>query len=94
MGLEKRSTAFRLSEDTLNELAAIQKAFSPFAEDRSSTLRIVIRVLYSILFTPATLNEILMVCQRLQSVTSQYDGQMQFRFPGQVSLTPRFGRLQ
>jgi len=44
MGIEKRNTAFRLSAEDLQDLADIQSAFSPFLEDRSSTVRALIKL--------------------------------------------------
>lgn len=44
MGIEKRNTAFRLSAEDLQDLADIQTAFSPFLEDRSSTVRALIKL--------------------------------------------------
>lgn len=91
MGVWKQHTTFRFSEETLMQIDQIKAAFSPFAEDRSSTLRIIVHVLYSILFTPTTLQEVLMVCQRLQKATLCNADQMQFRFPAHIDMRPRIG---
>lgn len=92
MGICKQHATFRFSEETLMQIDRIREAFSPFAEDRSSTLRIIVHVLYSILFTPTTLQEVLLVCQRLQEATKQHSDQMTLRFPG-MSIKPKFGRV-
>jgi hypothetical protein len=90
MGLEKRSTTFRFSDETLRELGALQIVFAPFAEDRSSTLRIVIALVYALIFTPSTIRDLFHVLQHLQRSTSQYS-QLDIQFPpaiGDVRLRP------
>jgi hypothetical protein len=80
MGVEKKSITFRLSEQTLIKLDAIRGAFDPFAEDRSSTLRIVISIMYALLFTPAILVDFRALLQRLHRNTLQ-DNVVQLRLP-------------
>jgi hypothetical protein len=88
MGLEKRCTTFRLSEETLEELEQIQRAFFPFAEDRSSTLRITVRLVFALIFTPMTMADLMWVLQRLHRNTSQYE----FQFVHPVARHTWIGR--
>lgn len=92
MGLEKKNTTFRFSEETLMELHQLQKVLWPFAEDRSSTLRIVIKIMYALIFTPATLRDALDLLQLIHRNTLQ-DSQLPLKFPpssGGPLLRPRF----
>jgi hypothetical protein len=71
---------FRLGDDDLSKIDKIQQALSPFTEDRTSTLRVIIRIVWALIFTPGTLKEVVQVLQRLQSRTSEH-GQMAIHFP-------------
>lgn len=93
MGLTKTHHTFRFSEETLMQIDAIKSALSPFAEDRSSTLRIIVQVVYALIFTPATLADALDAMQRLHGHTLSYNGQMAFHFEGQ-GFRPRLGASQ
>jgi hypothetical protein len=80
MGETKQHLTFRFSEDTLKQLAELQDAFWPFAEDRASTLRIIVQLVYALLFTPATLRDLLAVLQRLHCSTLSHT-QLTIDFP-------------
>lgn len=73
MGLEKQHVTFRFAEETLMQIDEIKNAFGPLVEDRSHALRVIVRILHSILFTPANLKEVLMICQRLQKAISSHE---------------------
>jgi hypothetical protein len=70
MGEEKKATSFRLSEETLRQIDHIKQAFHPFCEDRSSTLRLIVNIMYAIIFTPTTLRDVVDVLQRVHRTTS------------------------
>jgi hypothetical protein len=88
MGMEKKTTSFRLSPETLAQIGEIQNALAPFIEDRSQAMRFVVGMVYAMIFTPWRLEALLDNMQRLLCTTSQ--SQMRFRFPGVVSLRPTF----
>jgi hypothetical protein len=91
MGVHKQHVTFRFAETTLKELDEIQRTLSPFAEDRSSTLRIIVKLMYALLFTPMTIKDLVHVLQRLQSDTSSHS-QLWIQFPEiGIALRPRFG---
>lgn len=80
MGLEKKTTSFRMSPRTLEQLSELQSGFSPLVEDRSSTLRLVINFVWGMFFSPHTLQAMSEKFQRLLRMTSQCDPQMRLTF--------------
>ena len=78
------------------QIDEIKCAFHPFCEDRSSTLRLIVNLMYSIIFTPTTLRDVIATMQRIQRGTS-YDNQLKLSFPPAVgqSFFPKInGGLQ
>lgn len=88
MGEYKKPCTLRLCSETEKMLDRLQEAFTPFVEDRSSTVRLLIRILFALVFTPVTLRDVLSICQRIQEHTLPYR-QLKFEFE-QQSLRPRF----
>lgn len=83
MGETKRHVTFRLAEDDLVKIDRIQQALHPFAEDRTSTLRVIIKIVWSLIFTPGTLADLVEVLQRLRSHTLAHK-QLEIRFPAAI----------
>jgi hypothetical protein len=93
MGLEKRTTSFRMSPQTLSQLGEIQSSLAPITEDRSSTLRLIINFIYSIFFSPQTLQAVLERLQRLLRITSDCDSQMWLTFSEEPFPSPKQATL-
>lgn len=95
MGIEKRNTAFRLSAEDLQDLADIQTAFSPFLEDRSSTVRALIKLgkaaVKAMLSMPHTLQGPADPLQLLLRLTLFYGGGNASRLPAQSALEEGVG---
>lgn len=101
MGMEKKPTSFRLSAETLVQIDNIKQAFHPFCEDRSSTLRLIVNIVYAIIFTPTTLRDVVEVMQRVHRVTSCDEvardvTQLLIHFPAHdgYSFRPKIGNYQ
>lgn len=91
MGIHKKHRTYRFPEETLTMLAKIQSAFSLFAEDESSTLRICVRIVYALLFTPMTVLDVFDAIQRLRCPTLCHT-QLSIEFPpveNVVSFRPK-----
>jgi hypothetical protein len=84
MGIERRTTSWRPSDETRMQLKCIQMFLSPMAETVSDTLRIVIDLVYRWFFTPGTLQGMVETLQGLLRNTSQCatpDAQLALAFP-------------
>src|SRR5438477_11544124 len=90
MGIEKRNTAFRLSAEDLQDLADIQTAFAPCLEDRSCTVRALIKLgklaVKVMLSMPHTLQAPADPLQLLLRLTLFYGGGNASRLPAQGAL--------
>jgi hypothetical protein len=84
MGIEKRPTTVRLSEEEFGMFERIQKAFHPFVTNFSQTVLLCGRLVWYMLTTKGILSEFVQICQSIQGTTS-YDPlaekQLTFRFP-------------
>jgi hypothetical protein len=84
MGIERKTTSWRPSDETRMQLKAIQVLLAPMAETVSDTLRIVIDLVFRWFFTPGTLQGIVATLQGLLRNASQcapQHPQMAFAFP-------------
>ena len=72
MAIPDRNINFRETEDTLEELQAIQQLFHPYLPDRSATLRWIIRKFWEVLFTDTNLIDVLKQWQVIHGNTSQH----------------------
>jgi hypothetical protein len=94
MGIERKTTSWRPSDETRMQLRAIQTFLSPMAVTVSDTLRIIIDLVFRWFFTPGTLQGMVETLQGLLRNSSQCAPQMQLAFafppdPDRV-FRPRF----
>ena len=88
MGVSDKNVNFRASEQTLNEIADIQKLFHPFLPDRSGTLRWIVRTMWQLLFTDRKLIELFREWQVISGNASQHVQQLSIKFPPAVGANP------
>jgi hypothetical protein len=84
MGIEKRPTTVRLSEEEFGMFERIQKAFHPFVTNFSQTVLLCGRLVWYMLTTKGILSEFVQICQSIQGTTSYAplaEKQLAFRFP-------------
>jgi hypothetical protein len=84
MGIERKTTSWRPSDETRMQLKCIQVFLSPMAETVSDTLRIVIDLVFRWFFTPGTLQGLVETLQGLLRNASQrapLQCQLAFAFP-------------
>lgn len=94
MGVSDANVNFRASGETMKEIADIQKLFHPFLADRSSTLRWIIRTVWRLLFTDATVIQAFKEWQVFSCATSCHGvTQMRFDFPAREPLVTFFPRI-
>jgi hypothetical protein len=67
----------------------LNKAYAPFTNGFTSVLRLALKVLKAITFTPERVRDYVEVCHHLQRKSSQDAHQLKFYFPGEAPFFPR-----
>lgn len=88
MGEWKKSKTCRWTREELDDVEQLNKAYAPFTNGFTSVLRLALKVLKAITFTPERVRDYLEVCHHLQRKSLQ-DTQLKFFFPTEVSFFPR-----
>ena len=93
MGVDRKTTSWRPSDETRMQLQAIQAFLAPMAVTVSDTLRIVVDLVFRWFFTPGTLQGMVETLQGLLRNTSQCapaHAQLAFYFPPDPDRVFRF----
>ena len=94
MSVSDKNVNFRASEETMSEIADIQKLFQPFLADRSSTLRWIIRTVWMLLFTDAKVIDAFKEWQLFSRDNAQREvAQLNFEFPRTATGCEFFPRV-
>ena len=94
MSLRATAVNFRASEETLRQIEDIKVLFTPLMADRSSTLRWIVKTMWMLLFTDASLAEIFQTWQVLHRQKAASDvTQLQFEFPRAHTGCEMFPRI-
>jgi hypothetical protein len=88
MGEWKVSKTCRWTREELDDVELLNKAYAPFTNGFTSVLRLALKVLKAITFTPERVRDYVEVCHHLRCMKVQ-DKQLSIHFPAETPFFPK-----